>query len=141
MSVSSVSSSSDSLYDILQNLKSQQSSSSTSETSQSSRKKPGELMTEALKEQGVDDDTISEIQSKIKDLFQQNKQNAQDGSTSSTSPTDMQDSINSILQQYGVDTDQVDQYMQANRPQGGMGGGMPPMGVNMSTTGGVDMYA
>lgn len=145
-SVSGASSSSD-LYSILQSLRSSKSSStsqttSTDETSSKQKtKKPEEVMADALREQGLDDDTISEIQSQIQQLMQQAR-------SSGGSHEEMKESINSVLQQYGVDTDAVDSYMQSNMPKGGRGG-MPPGGMGKmfgqesedGATNTIDMYA
>lgn len=136
-----------SLYDLLESTKTQKSSSSSTTSSSSSsqsQKSPSEVLADALKEQGVDDDTISEIQSKIEELM---KNSRDQDSDSSTSPTDMKSQIDRILSQYGIDTSSVDSYMQQNMPQppqGGMGGpgGMPPSDSSLSLTGSsVDVYA
>lgn len=153
-SISSVGGSSD-LYELFKKFRSNKNGSASSEettesnsadetgesSSSSKPKKPEEVMAEALKAQGLDDNTISEIQSQIDAL-----KSSQSGSTS---PSDMKDGINSILTQYGVDTDKVDSYMQANMPKGGrhgmggFGGGMDSDGDHDNSLVGstVDTYA
>lgn len=141
MSVSNISSA-DNLSAILQRFKTQQSTRTEGalQSDGTIQKSPEDLMAQALKDQGLDDDAISQIQKEVRFTMEEQRDQVAKGTAT---PQGMRENIDSILKQHGVDTDSFNSFMQQNMPQmpaDRMGGGPPPMGVNMSADG-VDLYA
>lgn len=88
---------------------SQAATASKSYTHQPSRHE--KLMSDALRAQDLDEDSIAEIQQQINETIAQMKANGD------VSRESVKYAVNGVLKQYGVDVNKFEAYMQAHQPK------------------------